>query len=713
MLKRVRVLSIVLSLIAVLFLTACNNNSVNFIINFDSNGGSTVESINYDGVSTITMPDNPTKEGFVFDGWYWDNGTFEIPFTANSLLDTPIESDLTVYAKWILDSDPPVGTISVTFITNGGTDVPNQNTLPGSKLSIPQTQKEGHTLDGWYTSLNEGVTLDERWSFANNTVDTQLVLYAKWQINQYTITFDTDGGNSILPITQDFNTAITAPVDPIKTGYTFIGWNQDIPSQMPAEDITVTSLWQINQYTITFDTDGGNDISAITQDFNTTITAPNDPIKTGYTFIGWDKAIPTQMPAKNNIITALWEINQYNIVFRNHDNTILSTQQVNYGDIPIYDGTPVFESLDYIYIFNGWNKEIEVVSESQEYIAQYVLQLYTPQNVSINNGILSWDVIPNAISYKVIVEGNEYITFTNSYTFLEFNTVHIEVLANGTGNIIDSSSAFLTYVENGITYINYGKYPQTVVSDANLINALNTLTQTNSEGYYEYNGNEYAKVTATPYTSGYQFTTGTIIISDQIYYFKVEPIKWHVISHSDGTLQLLSKYIIDKQIYHPNTSDRTIEGETIYSNNYKHSQIRRWLNETFYNKAFGMLDQNAILTTLVDNSAATTGLTNNRYASENTNDKIYLLSYQDARNENYGFVSNTSSTTTREAQTTDYARTIGAYTDYNGNGYWWLRSPDQPNLFNLALIVGFYGSLTQSSSIYNTIIGVRPTLQIK
>ena len=69
-----------------------------------SNGGSIVESVNYDGSSTITIPNNPTKEGFEFDGWYWDNGTFEIPFTANSL-DTPIEDDLTVYAKWVQQDD--------------------------------------------------------------------------------------------------------------------------------------------------------------------------------------------------------------------------------------------------------------------------------------------------------------------------------------------------------------------------------------------------------------------------------------------------------------------------------------------------------------------------------------------------------------------------------------------------------------------------------
>ena len=98
-----------LSLLTIAFisfiLVGCNNNAVNFEINFDTNGGSIIENVIYDGSNAITIPNNPTKEGFVFDGWFWDNGTFEVPFTANSLLDTPIEDDLTVYAKWVEQDD--------------------------------------------------------------------------------------------------------------------------------------------------------------------------------------------------------------------------------------------------------------------------------------------------------------------------------------------------------------------------------------------------------------------------------------------------------------------------------------------------------------------------------------------------------------------------------------------------------------------------------
>ena len=125
----------------------------------------------------------------------------------------------------------------------------------------------------------------------------------------YTLTFDTNGGSTIAPITQDYGTAITAPADPTKTGYTFAGWTPAIPTTMPAENMTIKAQWTVNQYTLTFDTNGGSAIAPITQDYGTAITAPADPTKTGYTFAGWTPAIPATMPAENMTIKAQWRYN--------------------------------------------------------------------------------------------------------------------------------------------------------------------------------------------------------------------------------------------------------------------------------------------------------------------------------------------------------------------------------------------------------------------
>ena len=144
---------------------------------------------------------------------------------------------------------------------------------------------------------------------------------ATWTANEYTITFDTNGGSAVSSITQDYNSVVTKPANPTRTGYTFAGWTPSVPANMPAENITLTANWTINQYTITFDTDGGSAVDAITQNYNTTVTAPSNPTKEGYTFNGWDTTIPTTMPAENKTITAKWTAIEYTITYVLDDGT--------------------------------------------------------------------------------------------------------------------------------------------------------------------------------------------------------------------------------------------------------------------------------------------------------------------------------------------------------------------------------------------------------
>ena len=164
--------------------------------------------------------------------------------------------------------------------------------------------RKGYTQVGWST-VDGG---EKVYGFEDvYTQNEALTLYPVWNANQYTITFDTNGGSEIAPITQDYGTEITAPDNPTRKGYTFKGWDKEIPETMPAENITVKAQWEINQYTITFDTNGGSEIAPITQDYGTEITAPDNPTRKGYTFKGWDKEIPETMPAENITITARWK----------------------------------------------------------------------------------------------------------------------------------------------------------------------------------------------------------------------------------------------------------------------------------------------------------------------------------------------------------------------------------------------------------------------
>ena len=169
-------------------------------------------------------------------------------------------------------------------------------TRPDAPAATP-----GYTFGGWNKA--DGTA----WDYASDKVTDNITLYAKWAANTYTITFDTAGGSEIAPITQNYGTAIAVPEAPTREGYTFIGWDKEIPMTMPAENMTVTAQWKINRYTITFDTAGGSEIASITQDYGTAITSPADPTREGYTFIGWDREIPTTMPAENITLKAKWK----------------------------------------------------------------------------------------------------------------------------------------------------------------------------------------------------------------------------------------------------------------------------------------------------------------------------------------------------------------------------------------------------------------------
>ena len=205
-----------------------------------------------------------------------------------------------------------IGAYTVTFQSEGGSEVASQiraNT-PADRPADPT--KEGYTFIGWYNGESE-------WDF-ETPVTADLTLTAKWQVNQYTITFKPENGGQDIVIKQDYGTAITAPANPTKTGYTFAGWDREIPTTVPAEDMTLTAKWQVNQYTITFKPENGGQDIVIKQDYGTAITAPANPTKTGYTFAGWDKTIPTTMPAGDMTITARWTENRVIVIIRPDDS---------------------------------------------------------------------------------------------------------------------------------------------------------------------------------------------------------------------------------------------------------------------------------------------------------------------------------------------------------------------------------------------------------
>ena len=317
-----------------------------YTITFDTNGGSEIAPITQDYGTEITAPDNPTRKGYTFKGW-----DKEIPETM------PAEN-ITVKAQWEINQ------YTITFDTNGGSEIAPITQDYGTEITAPDNPtRKGYTFKGWDKEIPETMPAEN------------ITVKAQWEINQYTITFDTNGGSEIAPITQDYGTEITAPDNPTRKGYTFKGWDKEIPETMPAENITVKAQWEINQYTITFDTNGGSEIAPITQDYGTEITAPDKPTRKGYTFKGWDKEIPETMPAENMTVKAQWEINQYTIAFDTNGGSEIAPITQDYGTEITAPDNPTRKG----YTFKGWDKEIPetMPAENITVKAQWEINQYT------------------------------------------------------------------------------------------------------------------------------------------------------------------------------------------------------------------------------------------------------------------------------------------------------------------------------------------------
>ena len=294
--------------------------------------------------------------------------------------------------------------------------------------------------------------------------------------------------------------------------------------------------------------------------------------------------------------------------------------------------------------------------------------------------------------------------------------------------IICGKESEKAYTREG-DYIYFGEYPQTLKADSV------TITSTTDErGYYlGDDGCYYAKVSADPHYNDFTFSTGASITKGTVYYFKVEPIRWRILSEENGEAFLLCDSIIDVLPYqwdfydryqtYYNNADGVPEGT--YANNYKYSEIRAWLNTTFYETAFSALQQEIILITEVDNSAKSTNPHGNEtahnggvneYVCENTNDKIFLLSQEEATNEAYGFSSSESADESREMITSDYSRALGALMitteDYYGNGWWYHRSPDC-NRSGYAYRSSTDGHCNSSIWVDETSLGTVPALRIQ
>ena len=356
----------------------------------------------------LTRPDGDTDNYFM---WLDGNGNSYEPGGS-------VPADVTeLTVQWTAP------TYAVTLNTNGGTI--NNGNVTGYTYGVGATLPAaddmtytGHTFKGWYD--NENLTGSPVTAIGGAETGNK-EYWAKWEINQYTVTVKPENGKADITITQDYGTQIAAPANPTRKGYTFKGWDKEIPETMPAENITVKAQWEINQYTIAFDTNGGSEIAPITQDYGTEITAPDNPTRKGYTFKGWDKEIPETMPAENITVKAQWEINQYTITFDTNGGSEIAPITQDYGTEITAPDNPTRKG----YTFKGWDKEIP--------------ETMPAENITIT---ARWKDTEKPTG-EIIIGTNKWNEFLNELTFGIFFKDTQEVTINAVDN---SGVVFVSYL---------------------------------------------------------------------------------------------------------------------------------------------------------------------------------------------------------------------------------------------------------------------------
>lgn len=397
----------------------------------------------------------------------------------------------------------------------------------------------------------------------------------------------------------------------------------------------------------------------------------------------------------------------YTIIWQNDNGDILEIDRnIKEGTLPTYEGnTPAKEgTAQYSYVFSGWDVNIKEATENTSYTATYtkVENTFTITWLNHDGSILEIDenvvygTIPtyNGTTPKKEDEGED------SFIFMGWSSTIEEVKSNATYTakfIKMSPNDWIAGVqpvisEDGKT-IKYGFYPQTNINDQSLINILNSMTPSETNGWCVYEGNYYTKATAKVYNNEkYTFENGTSIVDGTEYWYKCEPITWKILEENNGVYYLISTMLLDVQSFYKSYDVRTINGETINPNNYEYSDIRTWLNHEFFNKAFSINDSFIF----------------------GTSDKITLPSYEDCLNTKYGFSSNEKEASkTRTSLTTDYARANGAWlnatVNLKNNGIYWTRSA---STFNYAAYAINSGGFLSSYAVDGDSHCVRPCIMV-
>ena len=324
-----------------------------------------------EGDDPAVLATQPTKPGNTFGGYEYS------PALVNGKMPA---GNVTASVVWNAQ------TFTITYNAMSGSSVAPVTYAYGAVVAEATTTREGYTFGGWTYSpaLGEGNTMP-----AANVTAT-----ASWTINQYTITYVTDG-SPVNDATYNYN-AVVETANSTKTGYTLTGWTYNPPlneGKMPASDVTATANWQAESYTVVFQDRNGGKIGQATGDYGTAITFPEAPEVTGMRFVGWSKdggatKVTSAVFEGNDTYKAYYGDQVYTATYMVGDE-VIDTQTYNYGDI--INTSAVSYTAPEGMTFSGWSSEYTQM----------------PAEDIVITGTVEW--IPYTVIYKV--DGVTYATF--------------------------------------------------------------------------------------------------------------------------------------------------------------------------------------------------------------------------------------------------------------------------------------------------------------
>ena len=560
------------------------------------------------------------------------------------------------------------------------------------------------------------------------------------------LTINANGGDYELEDDEYFETGdVVVLPTPIKKGCEFLGWyttpdfkeNSKITTDSIEiqGDVTIYAKWNENVYTIKYNLDGGTLDNMITSYKVNDLVVLGTPVKVGHTFVGWlEKGSTTpvekvefQNETGDREYTAVYKPNIYTITLAaNNGTTTVKEFKVEFGAshrLSISDFT--WKGMKAV----SWNTEADGSGTSYKTTEEIVynfagditlyLQWSSIITLDADGGKLKGDaprIVLGTKDYKIEVPTtHEYLFFDGWY---DGNIQVTNSLGEGLKPWAYDKEVTLKAkwveqkIENGITYVYNGFYPQTRVTDAETIAALSKITTTNSRGYIVFEGEEYAKVVYNNAKEGAKFNDGVALKYKSTYYFKVEKILWRVIDEKQGIA--LSEYIIDAKPYYKDLEMREEYNsfgvlEDVCPNNFLRSTINEWLNcvNDYETNGFALtvykteddLFDSVKMTLGIDNSLESTLAKDSTglYVVGDTDGYFYPLSHKEYK-ETY------AEKITGKAVATDYA-----IAKELASTSWWLRSPASSK--NKALYVKADGKV--DFEIVTYYFGIRPAANLK